>query len=407
MPSDADRDPARVWTTIATGQPPERHGVRALESRQVAGLDGRLQTESPGWSALAAATDVLRLTRPAIASGDERLIPAFWEVAARAGLRTAVVHWWATWPAPENAGIVLSDRAILRLEHGAAGPRDCPARALRGAASNVDRAPSARDRERGRARTGRCRGRRAASRAPPSSTRRSSISPRMPTWARPIFWRSISRASTSRSTRCSDRPARPASRRRWPPSAWRRSSRYYVRLDQAIERLLQTSAASQRIVFLVTQPGRIGTPSLGLFAVSGAGAREARATGEVTSVAPTILAALGIPVAGDLASAPLLDMFAPSLLAAHPVREVTTYRRSATDRTAGRGSAAGQGDDRADEIARVRAIDQASNFELQTSNGWWSPLATSDLLERASSEPSKMAAKPPTAVRSSKFEVRS
>ena len=122
MPSDTDRDPARVWTTIATGQPPERHGVRALESRQVAGLGGRLQTESPGWSALAAATDVLRLTRPAIASADERLIPAFWEVAARAGLRTAVVHWWATWPAPENAGIVLSDRAILRLEHP--GPPD-------------------------------------------------------------------------------------------------------------------------------------------------------------------------------------------------------------------------------------------------------------------------------------------
>jgi hypothetical protein len=122
MASDADRDPARVWTTIATGQPPERHGIRALESRQVAGVGGRLRTESRFWSAIAAATDVLRLTRPAIASGDERLSPTFWEVAARAGLRTTVVHWWATWPVPETAGIVLSDRAILRLEHG--GPLD-------------------------------------------------------------------------------------------------------------------------------------------------------------------------------------------------------------------------------------------------------------------------------------------
>ena len=107
-----------MWTTIATGQPPERHGIRGLESRQIAGVEGQFRSESRVWSALTAATDLVRLTRPAIASGDQRLIPAFWEVAARAGLRTAVVHWWATWPAPDDLGVVLSDRAILRLEHG-------------------------------------------------------------------------------------------------------------------------------------------------------------------------------------------------------------------------------------------------------------------------------------------------
>ena len=115
--ADADRDPARVWTTIATGQPPDRHGIRALESREVAGLAGRLRADSSGWALLAGATDVLRLTRPAIASGDERLIPTFWEVAARAGFRSAAVHWWATWPAPPDAGIV------------AVRPRDPPSRA--------------------------------------------------------------------------------------------------------------------------------------------------------------------------------------------------------------------------------------------------------------------------------------
>ena len=41
-----------------------------------------------------------------------------WEVAANAGLRTAVVNWWATWSAPPGAGIVVSDRAALRLERG-------------------------------------------------------------------------------------------------------------------------------------------------------------------------------------------------------------------------------------------------------------------------------------------------
>ena len=33
-------DPARVWTTVATGQPPDVHGVQGLETRRVAGMQG-------------------------------------------------------------------------------------------------------------------------------------------------------------------------------------------------------------------------------------------------------------------------------------------------------------------------------------------------------------------------------
>jgi hypothetical protein len=314
-----------VWTTIATGQPPERHGVRALESRQVAGLGGRLQTESPGWSALAAATDVLRLTRPAIASADERLIPAFWEVAARAGLRTAVVHWWATWPAPDNAGIVLSDRAILRLEHPGPSDREIApavlyetlrqtwterrARALAAAASlgpvDVEGAGSV-------ARAAELDAMILDLAADPNLGSTDLLAIYLPGL-------DIAQHALLGSTNAAGLA---------PSAAAERVAaleRYYVLLDQAIERLLQSGAASGRVVFLVTQPGRIGTPSLGLFAASGAGTREAHASGQVTSVAPTILAALGIPIARDLSGAPMLDVFAPSLLAAHPVREVTTY----------------------------------------------------------------------------------
>src|SRR4029079_7829882 len=39
-------------------------------------------------------------------------------VAEEAGLRTAVVNWWATWPAPPTGGVVVTDRAPLRLEQG-------------------------------------------------------------------------------------------------------------------------------------------------------------------------------------------------------------------------------------------------------------------------------------------------
>src|SRR5262245_18557955 len=114
-------DPARAWTTVATGEPPDVHGVLGIETRRVAGVQGTV-TAGGGTvrRVVAAATDLVRLTRPSVASRDERRSKTFWEVAEEAGLRTAVVNWWATWPAPQGAGIVITDRAVLRLEHGGA-----------------------------------------------------------------------------------------------------------------------------------------------------------------------------------------------------------------------------------------------------------------------------------------------
>jgi hypothetical protein len=116
-------DPARAWTTIATGAAPDVHGVHGIETRRVAGLRGILSDGNGRIARLVrAGTDVVRLTRPSIASRDERRVKTVWEVASDAGLRTAVVNWWATWPAPSDNGIVVTDRAVLRLEQG--GPLD-------------------------------------------------------------------------------------------------------------------------------------------------------------------------------------------------------------------------------------------------------------------------------------------
>ena len=75
--------------------------MHGIETRRVAGVQGSI---AAGGGALArdlrAATDLLRLTQPSVASRDERRAKTFWEVAEDAGLRTAVVNWWATWPAP-------------------------------------------------------------------------------------------------------------------------------------------------------------------------------------------------------------------------------------------------------------------------------------------------------------------
>jgi hypothetical protein len=99
--SNAGGDPARAWTTIATGQPPSVHGVTGLETRRIAGVRGTVPTLEPSrlGAAIRTATALVRLSRPAIVSGVDRREKTLWEVAADAGLRTAVINWWATWPA--------------------------------------------------------------------------------------------------------------------------------------------------------------------------------------------------------------------------------------------------------------------------------------------------------------------
>jgi Type I phosphodiesterase / nucleotide pyrophosphatase len=323
---EPDRDPAKVWTTIATGQPPEKHGIRGLESRQIAGVGGQFQSGSRVWSALTAATDFVRLTRPAIASGEQRLIPAFWEVAARAGLRTAVVHWWATWPAPQDLGIVISDRAILRLEAG--GPLD----------SEIA-PPSLYDTLKKDWSDRRAEAAAAAERATPPGT---------PPEIAAVFTRAANLDHTVVALAVADlgvldlrvvylpgldivqhalfgseQPAAMA-----PSDAADRLKAleaYYVFLDETIGAFVTPASGSDRTCILVTEPGRVTTSSLGLIAVAGTPASAERPTATTTSVAATVLYALGVPVARDLASAAVTDLFSTSFVTTHPVRNVETY----------------------------------------------------------------------------------
>jgi hypothetical protein len=325
LSSDRDRDPARVWTTIATGQPPERHGIRSLESRQVAGLEGRLGA-SGGRRAITTATDLLRLTRPAIASSDQRLIPSFWEVAARAGLRTAAMHWWTTWPAPEGLGIVLSDRAILRLERGGALDREVAPADLYGVLTTGW--PARRDRA--------------------AATAASVVSTDAPEQLRAIVRRSaeldatiadlaldpalgdldlltiylpgldiaqhsLLSATEGGALTPSELSARVAS-----------VEGYYRFLDRTLASL-QSGRQGNWLAMLIAQPGRITSSSPGLLAVAGTPAGVGETTAPPTSVAPTVLHALGLPIAGDLPSGPALDLFSESFLAKYPVRAVATY----------------------------------------------------------------------------------
>jgi predicted AlkP superfamily phosphohydrolase/phosphomutase len=78
-----------IWTTVATGVVPGVHGITGFA---VPTPEGDVPVSS-------------RL----------RKVPALWNMLTTAGRRTAVVSWWASWPAERIAGVVISDRAEMAV----------------------------------------------------------------------------------------------------------------------------------------------------------------------------------------------------------------------------------------------------------------------------------------------------
>jgi predicted AlkP superfamily phosphohydrolase/phosphomutase len=72
-----------VWTTIATGRSRAHHGIRKFNRRQ-----------------------------GGLVSSRDRRVPALWTRASEQGLRSAVIGWWATYPAEAIDGVVVSERAL-------------------------------------------------------------------------------------------------------------------------------------------------------------------------------------------------------------------------------------------------------------------------------------------------------
>jgi hypothetical protein len=314
-------DPARAWTTIATGVTPEAHGVHAIETRRLAGLRGVIAPGSAMARLIGTATDIVRLTRPSVASRDERKAKTIWEVAEEAGLRTAVVNWWATWPAPPSGGIVLTDRAVLRLERGGALDGElAPAtiyEPLRAQWPQIRR-----------------RAQDAAARAFPGQTetaamlRRSAeldetiagLAQALPPPSKDLVvvyfpGLDIAQNALLGATAGTLAPSAVASR----VEALRS---YYPFLDRVLEPLV--TPGEKQTLIVVTQPGRVQTSMGGVFAV----APPARATvvadiamlnnpltidspGSSTSVdvAPTIWWALGLPLSRELAGKPATELF--------------------------------------------------------------------------------------------------
>jgi hypothetical protein len=328
--ANAPRDPARSWTTIATGHTPAQHGVRGLETRRIAGLQGTVSAgeRSPLGRAIRTATDLLRLTRPAVASGNDRRVKTMWDVASEAGLRTAIVNWWATWPAPSaGSGTVLSDRATLRLEHG--GPLDAeiaPASlydALRARWPAIRRDASAHARAAAASLAWDDPDIRAVlERSAELDAIQLALAHEVSTPAPDLSAVYLPGLDIAQNTLLGGRDTALA------PSvvAGRLQALrdYYVFLDRLLTHVL--SPADEELVVVVTEPGRVTAASDGLMGVTGrVAATNKEVTGRVTDVAPTVLHALGVPVSRELAGAPLVGLFTDAFVQRYPVREIETY----------------------------------------------------------------------------------
>jgi tetratricopeptide (TPR) repeat protein/arylsulfatase A-like enzyme len=88
-----------VWTSMATGVVPARHGI----------LDFVATTATEGERVPVTAT--------------QRRVKALWTILSDNGVRVGIVGWWATWPAETVDGFIVSDRVAQQIFGAASASR--------------------------------------------------------------------------------------------------------------------------------------------------------------------------------------------------------------------------------------------------------------------------------------------
>lgn len=325
LPASDAPDPARTWTSLATGQPAAVHGVSGIETRRVSGIEGTVGA-SPGrlGGMIAAATDLLRLTRPALTTSEQRRSKTFWEVAAEHGVSTLVVNWWATWPVPQGAGVVLSDRAMLRLEVGGEQDAEIAPAGLYPALRAAWPALREEARQRVLGALGQERddeafaALRRAAEQDALALGLARLATKDAPALRAIYLPGLDIAQHELLGRAAGLPASALAVR------VEALGRYYDLLDMLVAPLADEGPA--QLVVLVTDPGRSASGGGGLLALAGSAVRPGnRIEAARNDVMPTLLYALGLPLSRELPGRARLELFTDAFVAGVPRRVVATY----------------------------------------------------------------------------------
>ena len=102
MSMEPSQSPA-LWTTMATGVGPDRHGIHGFV---LEGESGHGPEAGPAAEPSRGGPDAREPVRP-VTSGMRRA-PAFWNILSRFDRKSGVVGWLVTWPAEPVNGFIVS-----------------------------------------------------------------------------------------------------------------------------------------------------------------------------------------------------------------------------------------------------------------------------------------------------------
>ena len=113
-----------VWTTFATGHPPEEHGIVDFTWTYVRGISRPYATlrvpPFVGVHGMEKIGERLGFVRIVPLNATHRATPAIWEIASAAGVRTDVIGYPITWPGRGASRRAHGDRSSLRSRSVAA-----------------------------------------------------------------------------------------------------------------------------------------------------------------------------------------------------------------------------------------------------------------------------------------------
>jgi predicted AlkP superfamily phosphohydrolase/phosphomutase len=103
-----------VWTSIATGKLPLKHGIYFFCKSYLTGISRpvnfRRIPQFVGTNKMFGLLEKLGLLHTIPTLTSDRKVPALWDIFSKAGLKVGLIRYPVTWPAEKVNGLLISDR---------------------------------------------------------------------------------------------------------------------------------------------------------------------------------------------------------------------------------------------------------------------------------------------------------
>lgn len=103
-----------IWTSMATGKLPAKHGIEDFGTFQFAGMPNNF-IDYPDGLGLYRLITLFQRSADLPVTSSVRRCKAVWNILSDAQRTSGLVGWWASWPAEQVNGFILSDRFTYTL----------------------------------------------------------------------------------------------------------------------------------------------------------------------------------------------------------------------------------------------------------------------------------------------------